>query len=92
MPEIPCACGSRNAYWHGDIRREYCCDECWYNTAANERAVEEEEECMVDNCFEQSTHSLQWGILRMRYCSEHYAIKKESRDSGMNDASTTARR
>jgi hypothetical protein len=67
--------------------------------AANEQSEwegedrwEREEECMVDNCFNQSTHTLQWGILRMRYCSEHFVIKKESRDSGMNGASTTAKR
>lgn len=28
---IPCACGSREAYWHGpeDGARAYCCDPCW---------------------------------------------------------------
>lgn len=26
---IPCECGSRDAYWHGDLLRVYCCDKCW---------------------------------------------------------------
>ena len=28
---VPCHCGSRDAYWHGqeDGEREYCCDRCW---------------------------------------------------------------
>ena len=28
---VPCACGLREAYWHGpkDGIREYCCERCW---------------------------------------------------------------
>ncbi len=27
--QIPCDCGSRDATWHGDTMRVYCCDVCW---------------------------------------------------------------
>ncbi len=26
---VPCECGSRDAYWHGDTLRVYACDACW---------------------------------------------------------------
>lgn len=54
--------------------------------------MEETSPCMVDECPKHSTHTLQWGILRMRYCPEHYVSKKASRDAGMNVPSTHAKR
>ncbi len=38
---IPCACGSREPYWHGpkDGAREYCCDACWERLTRDRKSV-----------------------------------------------------
>lgn len=45
---VPCPCGSREAYWHGDPEgyRVYCCDKCWawnpHNPKRKKRRVSRE--------------------------------------------------
>ena len=38
---VPCECGSREPYWHGENGlRVYCCDKCWAKSPENpDRAV-----------------------------------------------------
>lgn len=60
MSEIPCVCGSRDAYWHGDTRREYCCDECWKR--AKEKFMHESgcecTECVCEECAENDSKTI----------------------------------